>query len=183
MSTNEETKKCSFCAEEVKREAVKCKHCGEKLEDSNLQLPKLAPEKESVLEKILNKPRNLLIILMLSIFVPATLAWSMNITGSSSSSTAAVKQLSVFDKLLIAFEGGYSMDEIMERMSKTMTLYGLELTEENYSRAGSVLVSMRNEYGVQEMEILDYMIRSHVPNVNIDFPTMAAMATTMLVTQ
>jgi hypothetical protein len=41
---------------------------------------------------------------------------------------------------------------------------------------------MRKESGFSEMEILDYMIRSHVPGVNISFPEAAAFASTFLQT-
>ena len=36
------------------------------------------------------------------------------------------------------------------------------------------------QMGPSEMDILDYMIRSHVPGANMDFPSAAAMSATFL---
>ena len=48
--------------------------------------------------------------------------------------------------------------------------------------AGNVLVAMRRDYGggVSEMEILDYMIRSHTPGVSMSFDEAAALSTVFL---
>lgn len=99
-------------------------------------------------------------------------------TGSSSSDAPPDHPL---DQMVLAFEGNHSRAEIKDRMDEAMGLYGVALTEENYSRAGSTVVSLRREYGPSEMEILDYMIRSHAPGVNMEFPSMAGIAAAALV--
>ena len=93
-----------------------------------------------------------------------------------------VKQMSALEKMSIAFIGNYDRPKIKIKMDKAMTFYNLQITEENYSRAGSTLVALRKEYGIEEMKILDYMIKSYVPNVNMSFPDAAAIATVFLVT-
>ena len=37
MDNNQQTRKCPFCAEEIKTEAIKCKHCGSNVSDNVLQ--------------------------------------------------------------------------------------------------------------------------------------------------
>ena len=76
----------------------------------------------------------------------------------------------------LAFVGNYSQAAIKPRMDQAMRLYKLPLTEENYSRAGSALVSLRKTSGYPEMEILKHMICSHVPGVNITFGSAVGMS-------
>ena len=80
----------------------------------------------------------------------------------------------------IAFEGQPSKERIKRQVDTAMRMYSVPITEENYSRAGSVLVALSNEYGPSEMDILDYMIRSHVPGVNITFPNAAGLSVAFL---
>jgi len=84
------------------------------------------------------------------------------------------------EQMAIAFKGSYSRAEIKERLDRAIELYNLPSTEENYSRAGSALVALRKETGQKEMDILDYMIRSYVPGVNINFPSAAGLAASFL---
>ena len=84
------------------------------------------------------------------------------------------------DQMVIAFNGSYSRTQIKERLDKAMELYDLPRTKQNYSRAGSALVVLRKETGQKEMDILGYMIRSHVPGVKMDFPSAAALAASFL---
>lgn len=86
------------------------------------------------------------------------------------------------DQAVLAFTGNPTRTEIKPRMDVALQLYGLQATEENYGRAGSVLVTLRQQNGTPEMAILDYMIRSHVEGVNLSFPEAAAIASVMLAT-
>lgn len=99
---------------------------------------------------------------------------------ADSSETSAGAPSDPLDQMAIAFVGGYSRSEIKSRLDNAMGLYGLGLTSDNYSRAGSVLVALQNEFGPAEMDILDYMIRSYVPGVEISFPDAAALAVSFL---
>ena len=80
----------------------------------------------------------------------------------------------------IAFKGSYSKAQIKERIDKAMKLYNVPLTNEYYSRAGSVLVTLRKKVGPREMDILSYMIRSYVTGVVIEFPEAAAISALFL---
>jgi len=59
-------KKCSYCAEEIEDEAIKCKHCGEMLDGS--KLPETGSKKQRKRTEI-NPGFGFLIILIISIFV------------------------------------------------------------------------------------------------------------------
>ena len=84
-------------------------------------------------------------------------------------------------KMELAFVGGHTRGQIKRQMDRAMRLYGLPITEENYSRAGSALVALRKQNGTAEMEILEHMIRSHVPGAKLTFPTAAAISSVFLV--
>ena len=77
--------------------------------------------------------------------------------GASSSNTAnsPVASMDAIEQMEIAFIGGHSQAEIKAKIDRAMDLYDLAKTSENYSRAGSVLVALRKEYGPSEMAILD----------------------------
>ena len=93
------------------------------------------------------------------VFILIGLAGCASETSSyrSSSNSEDFSSKSALAMLELAFEGDYSRQEIKLRIDRVMQLYGLPITEENYSRFGSVLVALRKETGVPEMEILTCM--------------------------
>jgi hypothetical protein len=88
--------------------------------------------------------------------------------------------MTALEQMEIAFEGNPSQSKIKGKLDRAMNLYGMSKNETNYSRAGSVLVTLSNNSGFTEMEILDFMICSHVEGVNISFPDAAALGTSFL---
>lgn len=88
--------------------------------------------------------------------------------------------MTAMEMMEYVFIGGYTQKDIKTRLDKAMELYKVDLTEENYSRAGSALVTLRKEYGHAEMLILDYMIRNHVGEVNFTFAEAAGWASAAL---
>lgn len=105
---------------------------------------------------------------------------SFSSTSSAPSSPATAPNRDALDAMVIAFEGLHTRAAIKERLERAMTIYGLDVTEDNRHRAGSTLVALRKANGTHEMAILDHMIRSHVPGVKITFPEAAAMSSVFL---
>jgi hypothetical protein len=92
----------------------------------------------------------------------------------------SVNEMTALQQMAIAFEGGYTSQRIKPVMDKALDTYGVPINEENYSRAASTLIVLRKEHGAKEMDILDYMIRSYVPGVNVQFPEAAALSSVFL---
>lgn len=86
------------------------------------------------------------------------------------------------DKMAAVFVGSPSRALIKAQMDRALELYGLPTHEENYNRYGSVLVRMRQESGVREIEMLQFVIalREEVPDVDIKLPDAIALAATSL---
>ncbi len=87
----------------------------------------------------------------------------------------------------IAFIGNPPPRSVQPQLDKVLTLYGLDISEENYSRAGSVLVALRQQYyddrgciACTEMRILDETIASGGEAIGLTFPEAAAFAATVL---
>lgn len=59
------------------------------------------------------------------------------------------------EQMLISFNGSPSMEEIKEALNDAFAATDTAATDENYSRAGSVLVKYRQEYGIDEMDVLN----------------------------
>lgn len=85
--------------------------------------------------------------------------------------------------MAIAFDGNYSEKEIKDRITEAMVLYNVPITDEDYSRAGSTLVTLKQEQGIEEMLILDYMINKlYTPSIKLTFPQAAGWSVSALKT-
>ena len=105
---------------------------------------------------------------------------SSRTSGTARNSSRLAGNLSALQQMELAFVGNYTQTQIKTRLERAMRLYGVEVTEENRSRAGSALVTARKDSGYSEMEILNYMICSHVPGVRMQFGGAAGLAGAML---
>lgn len=76
-----------------------------------------------------------------------------------------------------AFNGHPRQSEIQQALDAAFAATDTDATEENYSRAGSVLVALRQEHGIDEMEILECIpTRANDPRVPENtFPNIAAV--------
>jgi hypothetical protein len=89
--------------------------------------------------------------------------------------SSASPQSSALDQMEVAFAASPTRASIKAALDAALPMYGHPVTEENYSRAGSTLVSLRKSNpDFSEMAILACMTKAHYPNV--DFPNAAALA-------
>lgn len=87
------------------------------------------------------------------------------------------------DQMLISFNGNPSRTEIKQAMDDALNATDTAISDENYSRAGSVLVTFRKEYGIDEMDVLECVpTATRDPRVpELSFSNVAAVCVTDLV--
>ncbi len=100
--------------------------------------------------------------------------------ATQSTAATAVARTSPLQQMALAFEGNPSESAIKAKLDRAMDLYHTEKTDENYGRAGSTLVGLRQQNGTKEMDILDEMIRMGAANTSATFPQAAGLASAAL---
>jgi len=92
----------------------------------------------------------------------STASWPIRIGVSLAfllACSGSADDLHPLDQMSISFDGSPSRSQVQAALDPVMEAYGLELTEENYSRAGSTLVVLKQELGIPELEVLRCMSR------------------------
>lgn len=104
-----------------------------------------------------------------------TLGWIGGIVLSRSNTASydgGSARPSALDQMTIAFQGGYSRDQIKYLLDEVMSMHRVKPEENSYRQWGSVLVEMRKTTpGTSEMEILRCMRRM---GVSMTFPENSA---------
>ncbi len=112
--------------------------------------------------------------------VLAIVALGALVNGDGASDSQTVRDADPLDQMTVVFEGDWTRSQIQTRLDRTLRLYGHRITDDQRSRASSVLVAFRREHDIPEMEVLDFMICQHTPSVDLDFPEAAAIAVTSI---
>lgn len=100
--------------------------------------------------------------------------------GGSSDGAGSERLSEPLEQAAVAFEDGPSALAIKNRLDQAFGHFGLAETDENYSRAASSLIALRQSAFGQgcdactEMAILSHMLRSDGWEVGMDFPEAAA---------
>lgn len=168
---------CAYCGAERVGKRRYCVKCSTKWPEGTPPGP--AETKRGLFETtstwakvlVFGAPLVVIVVIVMAVFDSGE---NDRTTGRDASS------FSVLEQSEVVFEGGYSEAEIKRVLDRAMNLHGLPITESNYDRTTNVLVALRREFGVREMDILDYMIRSHVPGIDMPFHEAASIATAFL---
>jgi hypothetical protein len=122
-------------------------------------------------------------IIGLTAFFVLVIVSSLSTDSPNSTIGGSVNDLTTMQKIYLTFDGDYSDQEIKERLTKAMTLYGMPISDENYGRSASALVTLAKEYNIEEMIILDYMINElYFSGITLDFGSAAGISVTVLKT-
>lgn len=92
-------------------------------------------------------------VITVAISAAVSLAGCSSEEATDSSTETSVPSDPV-QQISIAFQGSPAVSEVQRLLDNAFAATNTPPTDENYSRAGSVLVTFRKEYGIEEMEIL-----------------------------
>lgn len=103
--------------------------------------------------------------------------------GTDGDATADAEEMTALEQMELTFDGSPSTEEIQEAMDDALNATNTSISEDSYSRAGSVLVTFRKDYGIDEMDILECIptmtTDPRVPSVT--FANVAAVCNVALV--
>lgn len=103
--------------------------------------------------------------------------------AASAKANASKSQLSALDKMVIAFKGGYTKDQIERETTAVLRLFDQPLSDTNYEQLGGAVVALRD--GIKpntEMDILICMkdLKRSAGDVKMDIPYTAALCATSI---
>ncbi|QXP61537.1 hypothetical protein [Olleya sp. HaHaR_3_96] len=100
--------------------------------------------------------------------------------NSSTGNKKTTIEKTAYDKMEVAFIGNPMTSEIQPTLEKVMKFHGIEVTENNLERTGSVLVTLRKESKIKitEMDILNHMNKNGTSQLS--FPEQAAISLFLL---
>ena len=157
-------KLCRACKKEIDPKATKCPYC---------------QTKQGISAR--TGCGCLTLVLIGIIFMAAAMNNSMNSPSTPSAPrpnpTATPDALT---KLTAVFVGGATKDHIKMLLNESLALYNLPISEEYYHKAGSAMIALRETSNVREIDILTCMIKSHVPNMKLQYHEGAALCATTL---
>ena len=115
--------------------------------------------------------------------LPAAAALLLLTSCSSTPPAESAPPEDPLDQMLITFNGSPSKTEIKEAMDDALNATNMVISDDHYSRAASVLTAFREEYGIDEMDILECIpgkvADPRVPE--LDFGNVAAVCNVDLV--
>ncbi len=151
------TKICPKCRTEIDYKASICPNCKSKLWSSLWTL---------------------LIIIFIWVII-IWIWWYYWWSNSSNTWWSVSSNFTSLEKMELVFIWNYSKEDIKLKLDDAMVLYWLEINENNYNIAWSILVSLRKNTNdsITEMDILNYMIKSYSPWVKMSFSDIAWIST------
>lgn len=166
---------CPACRNRVSTEAATCPKCGHPLTPDLWQRKK--PEGPS------DRNTNIAIVLIVALFcgfyaLPFLFGGSAQPTSGLVSGAQPPVDVPALDKMEAVFQGGYSKEQIEPVLRRALKMFGSPINDTEMMRFGSVLVTMRKENNVEEMEILRCVL-AMAPQ-GMDFPSAAALCVVTL---